>query len=253
MGRAAGVDSRLAAVGKFPELDGVVPTCRGEPAAIGTEDNVGNLVLVTRKSNTVRRQWVARQWSRIPQADGMVIAGGREPVAIRTECYSGDRAVVGEDRKHLAASCAIQYPQGAIEAGHSDPLAVGAERDGTALVRVALLVDLQSARSRVPDLDETVEARPGQSPRIGCELGTQRIHQAFAVERKCLAPALDIPNLDRAIVTGRHHGPAIGTERHALDRRRMRRNTLESLVRWRGPTVAHSDPSHRMPSSDYPG
>jgi hypothetical protein len=64
---------------------------------------------------------------------------------------------VGEDREHFPAAGAGQDPEGAIEAGQGDPPAVGAEGDGAALVRVALLVDLQSPRGRIPNLDDTVQ------------------------------------------------------------------------------------------------
>ena len=72
-------------------------------------------------------------------------------------------------------------------------------------------------------------ARPGESPRIWTEPGAVRIREEFAAERKCLALGLPIPDLERAIVTRRQHGSAVGTERDSLDGRRMRGKHLECL------------------------
>ena len=121
------------------------------------------------EGNTLRRLRVARQRRGVPNADRLIVACRREPVAVGTECHAGDEAVVGVDRKHLAAGCAVQQPDGAVKTGHGDSLAVRAEGDGAALVRVALLVDLELPRGRVPDLDEAIQARPGKSPRIRTE------------------------------------------------------------------------------------
>ena len=73
------------------------------------------------------------------------------------------------------------------------------------------------------------------------------------MERKCLAPALPIPNLDRAVVTGRHHGLTIGTERHALDRRRMRREHLDRLSAGHVPQAHTAIRATGCHAFDYPG
>src|SRR5262249_31159725 len=93
--------------GKFPEVDGVVPAGRGEPAAVGAEFNRGNVLLVSRERDTVRGQRVANQRGSVPDADGVIVAGGRELVAVGTERHVGDVAVVGEDREHLAAGGSV--------------------------------------------------------------------------------------------------------------------------------------------------
>src|SRR5262249_12965735 len=105
-------------------------------------------------------------------------------------------------RQHLAAA-GLQQPDSAVEAGQGDPPAVGAEGDGAAPVRVALLVDLPPPRGRVPDLDHAVQARPAQSPRVRTKIGTERIREAFAGEPKRLLARCQVPDLDRAVVTGR--------------------------------------------------
>src|SRR5262249_37303408 len=67
-----------------------------------------------------------------------------------------------------------------------------------------------------------VPTRPGQAPRIRTKPGTQhRICEVLPAEREHLLSRAPVPDLDRAIVTSRHHGPAIGSEGHPLDRRRM--------------------------------
>ena len=110
------------------------------------------------EGNTLRSLRVARQRRGVPNADRVIVTCRREPMAVRTECHVGDEAGVGVDRKHLAAGCAVQQPDGAVEAGQGDSLAVRAEGDSAALVRVALLVDLELPRGRVPDLDDAIQS-----------------------------------------------------------------------------------------------
>ena len=75
-----------------------------------------------------------------------------------TESRVSHGSRVSKDGQHLSAATRVQQPQRAVEAGQGDPFAVRVKDEGAALMRVALLVDLEFARRRLPDFDDPVEA-----------------------------------------------------------------------------------------------
>src|SRR5262249_20749542 len=72
---------------KFPEYYRAVPAGGGEPAAVGAEGNLANLMLVRRKGETVPSLGIAGQRSSVPDTDGVIVivAGGCEAVTVGTE------------------------------------------------------------------------------------------------------------------------------------------------------------------------
>src|SRR5262249_53016910 len=154
---------------RFPDFDGFVPARRGEPSSIGAEVHAGDQFLVSPESHTAWRIIVSREGSGIPDTNSVMVASRDDLVADVSEDGVGNGAALGEDDDHLPAARGVHNPKVTIEAGQDDPLAVGMEYDGAALMLVTRLIDLARSRGRVPDLDDAVPRGKGDARGIRTE------------------------------------------------------------------------------------
>src|SRR5262249_45099771 len=154
----------------------------------------------------------------VPDANCVVVAGGREPVAVVTERHVGDEAGVGVDRECLAAGGAVQEADGAVVTGQGDQPSVRGEGDGAAEVAAVYVGrdrDLLR-RGRVPGPDDPFPTRPGEVPRVRAEAGAQHVLDR-APKRREFSPGGHVPGLDGAVATGRQEALAIETEGYRHD------------------------------------
>src|SRR5439155_15633857 len=103
-----------------PQPGGSIRTCRDSQPAVRTERGIHNGSCMSQ----VRAD--RRACCRVPYPGRSVVTGRKQPTTIWTEAGAVDPALMTNQRYHVASG-RVENPCGAVPAGDSDPLAIGAE------------------------------------------------------------------------------------------------------------------------------
>src|SRR5262245_6329104 len=100
-------------------------------------------------------------------ADGAVVAGAGEALAVRGPRHAGDAQRVALERQDFPAPPRVPHLHGLVGAGAGDAFAVGRPRHAHDLARVALQRADLFPRARVVDLQGLVGAGADDAPAVG--------------------------------------------------------------------------------------
>src|SRR5262249_29535809 len=120
-----------------PKANGVIARTGSQPCAIGAE---GNGMHIVRMPMELHDLVVSGQ---VPQADGVILAGSDQPGAVGTEGQAVNDAAVRE-KSNLCLGFRVPEPDGVVQAGRGDLLAIRAVADAGAF----RLVSAQHAAGR---------------------------------------------------------------------------------------------------------
>src|SRR5262249_4210424 len=113
---------QVPALGQVPYFDGLVITCRGQKAAIGTDGQPADASLVAAESvNHV-------PGLAIPDRDDGAITTSGQEIAVRTPGQAGKAVVGPRQLADLAPGPRVPKPDTAVLAGAGQATAVGAKR-----------------------------------------------------------------------------------------------------------------------------
>src|ERR1700722_653649 len=105
----------------IPDLDGLIPTPRSQPAPIRTKGDAGHQVPVSGQSIDLTAR------GHVPELYGLVCTCRGEPMAIRTECNCVDGFLVTAQPAYFLYSRNIPNPDALVVVPGSQPTPIGAK------------------------------------------------------------------------------------------------------------------------------